>query len=124
MSDVATVLQYAQPGAGGGTWSRGAVGAFAWVLACPTLIGVPLLVAANENWLPQHSLCCRHPEVTVLAFTVMPLIGATWGGLATTSILRSARRPKPRGIWLSSAATVLGLTLALLGLVLLSFLKA
>ena len=125
MTTADNILAYAEPGrAGRRPWCRSAVTSLVYVVACPLLVALPLLYAANENWLPQHFLCCNHPEFTVLAFSVMPLIGAVWGGLALSQILRDLRRPRPRGAVLASLAIILGVGLAATGALVLFALKA
>jgi hypothetical protein len=119
------ILAYAEPAqTGPRPWCRSAVKSLVYVIACPLVVALPLLYAANENWLPQHFLCCNHPEVTVLAFTVMPLAGAVWGGLAVWQILSDARRPRPRGVILAMLAIILGFGLAAMGALVLFALKA
>jgi hypothetical protein len=97
-------------------WSRAAVKALAWVIASPLFVGFPLVYTAHRGWLPQHFLCCNHPEIALIAFVGMPLIGAAWGGVAILLIWRHRTRPRPRGALVASAAIALGLALAVLGL--------
>jgi hypothetical protein len=125
MTTADNILAYAEPGQGGRRpWCRSAVQSLLYVVACPVILGMPLLYAADEGWLPQHFLCCNHPEVTVLAFTVMPLAGAVWGGLALSQVLRDVRRPRPRGTVLAALAIVLGVALGAIGALVLFALKA
>ena len=125
MTTADNILAYAEPGrAGRRPWCRSAVTSLVYVVACPVILGMPLLYAADEGLLPQHFLCCNHPEVTVLAFTVMPLAGAVWGGLALWQILSDARRPRLRGVVLAMLALLLGLGLGATGALVLFGLKA
>lgn len=96
--------------------SRFAVAAALW---CPAsaLASFLLLLAAKDNALPQHFLCCKHPEVAVLVFVVVPAIG-TLAGLV--SVARIARSRGALGGWVAAAIAVVlwsGLTLVGWGLV-------
>ena len=127
-SDAVTIaeniLPYAEPArTGPRPWCRSAVRSLVYVIACPPVVSLPLLYASDEGWLPQHFLCCHHPEVTLLAFTGTPLVGVVWGGVALGKILRDARRPRPRGTILSVLAIVIGLGLASMGVIVLFALK-
>ena len=125
MTTADNILAYAEPASSGArAWCRSAVTSLVYVIAYPLLVALPLLYAANENWLPQHFLCCNHPEVTLLAFTVMPLAGAVWGGLAAWQILSDGHRPRPRGGILAMLALVLGFGVAAMGALVLFALKA
>ena len=116
MTASPNILTYADPQARvPRRWSRAALHALAWVLASPVLVSLPLLFAVHRGWLPQHFLCCRHPQVALIAFVGVPLLGAAWGGGAVVLIRRHRTLPRPRGIVLAIAATILGLALALLG---------
>ena len=125
MTTADNILAYAEVGrVGCRPWCRSAVRSLVYVIACPLVVALPLLFAANENWLPQHFLCCNHPEVTVLAFTVTRLAGAAWGGFALWQILRDVRRPRARGTVLATLAIVLGVVLGAMGALVLFALKA
>ncbi len=125
MTTADNILPYAEPVSGAPRpWRRSAVKALVYVIACPFVVALPLLYAANEGWLPQHFLCCHHPEVTLLAFTGPPLVGVIWAGVVLRQILRDARRPRPRGALLAILAIVIGLAEATMGVLLLFALKA
>ena len=124
MTAADVVLSYAQPWRERRPWSRPALRSLGFVLLHPVLVAFPLLYAADRKWLPQHFLCCNHPEVTVLAFTVLPLLGTAWAASAIVRIVRDKRRPRPRGIIVASLALLIGIALAGCGVVLLQVLKA
>lgn len=125
MTMAKNILPYAEPVSGASRpWRRSALKAFVYVIACPLIVALPLLYAANEGWLPQHFLCCRHPELALLAFTGTPLVGVIWGAVVLRQILRDARRPRPRGAILAALAIVIGLAEAAMGVLVLFGLKA
>ena len=118
MSEATAILNYRSAAdAGPRPWCRNAVKALAWVVACPVLSAGPLMYAADNNWLPPHFLCCRHPEVTFLVFAGMPIIGVLWGWAALAQIIRDPRRPRPRGIVVASLAIVTGLAAGFMGVI-------
>jgi len=124
LSNDGLIVSYAQLNVEPRRWCRSAVKALAWVVASPILVALPLLYAADNHWLPQHFLCCYHPEVAVLAFTVMPLVGSVWGGMAVTQIIRETRRPRSRGMTVACLAMIGGGVLALSGMGVVFGLKA
>lgn len=63
------------------------------VLVTPLLAAV-LLGAADRRVLPEHFLCCNHPEVTVGGFIVLPSVGAVCGVVSVGRLLRGRRMLK------------------------------
>ena len=100
--------------------SRLALVAAFWCLGS-ALASYLLMLAGRGNALPQHFLCCKHPEVAVFAFVVVPSIGAAAG---LVSLLRIARSRGSLTGWLPAAtAVMLGPGLALVGCVLVALVK-
>ncbi len=124
MTTSPTVMEYVTPGSDAALsrrWSRLALAACAWCVLSP-LLSVGLLFLADGNRLPQHFLCCKHPEVAALVFILMPAAGAVAG---VVSIVRLRRqRPWLKGWPFAIAAVVIGAPLALAGAVVLVALKA
>jgi hypothetical protein len=125
VSEPTTILGYAGPATSAPRrWCRNAVRALAWVLAYPLLVGAPLIYAADNNWLPQHFLCCRHPEVTFLAFVATPFVGGALGVISLVQIRLDKSRPRQRGVCAASLSILFGAVFILFGIGLFFALKA
>lgn len=87
-----------------------------WALA------VTLFCLANTNRLPQHFLCCRHPEVAWMAFVIAPAVMA---GSGLFALIQIARTHGTLTAWLMSVGCILfGMLSAIVGLLLMFALKA
>jgi uncharacterized membrane protein YraQ (UPF0718 family) len=102
-------------------WSRRALVALVVVLAAPLVSG-GVLYLTDRNLLPQHLLCCRHPELGFFVLVVFPLAGSVTGCAAVPQIRRHRASLRGRGV--AVTAVLLGAVLAAAGAVVFVGLKA